>query len=1029
MPPTGMSITAPDRTEKRRGDLGPLCGIPEPVRMSTPARSPTVPMHLTIRSSLLMIALLGVLACSEAIGADAAPAAERGAAQRVVISPKPGQVVRSHQPRIRVRSRALSGVLNARLNGVQIGDYFALPRHGVRTLPASVSYGLRRGKNVLAVRVRRRGKAPRHATVRFFVRGKGPLIGAGRDRRVVVGSDVGLYGQAKGVGAAPSKLRWKVVTAPAPLEPAQGSPSPAEITSPDGPTAGFRPTALGSYVVRLTHGSGRSATSDRVRLDAVPPNPLVPIETMRLDGSMIGAIKVGDHVYPAGAVLHVLVLDRRTLAPISNTGYNSHEDERLHADIAKLDDSELVIVSVAGNLAQSNPRARLPIDELLNRIGVPGQLCGSTDNCVPLPGQYSAIGIPGMKVGDGDWNNRTNVEHPTAGLNGGLQGYLSPDQYLNYGFVPAEREPFTYGGKEVAPCASGTICEPTHLGYRLEVRDAHTLEPEAGGFQIFDTDGYGMTAAQQTAETDRMTAALKAVPAGDLITIQVVSNRERGESRYPAPVGPIDKASMVKLADAVADAGGTRNAFNRTALQTGAPASGGATYTLVGWAGAGEGAGAEAAAGLDGAGDAPLLSGVLRPGRDSEFRPAEITYSTANPQTLQNLLVAKPTGAWPLDDDPGAMRAISYLGSTDQRLGPDPRSAYWTQSFGESTTNSIIAGLKSVPYPSDASFTQDQFEAARAELIKELGWVGNVRTYLKNLSTPFADNALPSWVAAQKIADRVYDDADRPGDEVAFRWVEFTRIILGLFGPATHEVTAVVGHLLDLGSWMYGADANGAPTDREVRTKADDLGAELVEQAQQAQATYDRMGDVIVSDYAKLSVVGPNGGCNASSPSCPPELAFSTADRIAASSNVYRSVERLAYTKLLPLGYHVLSLLPYEGKAPPYPPNYKCQAFHPWIDDYTDKAPYASTSLLRELDPAGQDNVWDPFVLSKPPSDWSTHGTPPSNELLDRMFGPVSLSGDPKVGGLGISPASLVQESEHYYWYGKRSEEERLCRW
>ena len=198
----------------------------------------------------------------------------------------------------------------------RIGDHFGLPRHGVRTLPASVSYGLRRGKNVLAVRVRRRGKAPRRATVRFFVRGKGPLIGAGRDRRVVVGSDVGLYGQAKGVGAAPSKLHWKVVTAPAPLEPAQGSPSPAEITSPDGPTAGFRPTALGSYVVRLTHGSGRSATSDRVRLDAVPPNPLVPIETMRLDGSMIGAIKVGDHVYPAGAVLHVLVLDRRTLAPI-----------------------------------------------------------------------------------------------------------------------------------------------------------------------------------------------------------------------------------------------------------------------------------------------------------------------------------------------------------------------------------------------------------------------------------------------------------------------------------------------------------------------------------------------------------------------------------------------------------------------------------------------------------------------------------------------------------------------------------------
>ena len=74
-----------------------------------------------------------------------------------------------------------------------------------------------------------------------------------------------------------------------------------------------------------------------------------------------------------------------------------------------------MIVSAAGNLAQSNPRARLPIDELLNRIGVPGQALRLDVDCVPLPGQYSAIGVPGMKVGDGDWNYRTNAEHPTAG--------------------------------------------------------------------------------------------------------------------------------------------------------------------------------------------------------------------------------------------------------------------------------------------------------------------------------------------------------------------------------------------------------------------------------------------------------------------------------------------------------------------------------------------------------------------------------------------------------------------------------------
>ena len=434
-----------------------------------------------------------------------------------------------------------------------------------------------------------------------------------------------------------------------------------------------------------------------------------------------------------------------------------------------------------------------------------------------------------------------------------------------------------------------------------------------------------------------MTAALKAVPAGDLITIQVVSNRERGESRYPAPVGLIDKASMVKLADAVADAGGTRNAFNRTARQTGAPASGGATYTLVGWAGAGEGAGLKPPPASTG----PVMCRCSRassvpattpspPGRDHT--------STANPQTLQNLQLAKPTGAWPLDADPGAQRAISYLAR------PTSGSARPAERLLDAGVRRVDDELdhrrpESVPYPSDASFTQDQFEIARAELIKELGWVGNVRTYLKNLSTPFADNALSSWVAAQKIADRVYDDADRPGDEVAFRWVEFTRIILGLLGPVTHEVTAVVGHLLDLGIWMYGADANGASTYREVRTKADDL-------VPPRRAGPAGAGDLRPDGRRhRQRLREAERGRAQRRLQCvltqlPAGAGVQLGDRIAASADVYRSVERLAYTKLLPLGYHVFALNPYEGKAPPYPPNYNCN-FHPWKDDYTDKAPYA----------------------------------------------------------------------------------------
>lgn len=983
-----------------------------------------------IRPNLRWSLLAIVLVAAAAPAASAAGSTERAGPKRVVVTPRQGQVFGAHRVKIKVRARGLSGVLGVRLNGERIGGSFSRPRHGVRKLQASISYGLKRGRNVLKVRVRRRGKPPRRARVRFRVRrdSKLAMVGAGRDRRVAIGSPVPLDGAAAGLGASPAKLRWKVVDAPDPLGPTQGDPPPlAGLTSPTGPDAMFEPPALGSYVVKLSHGSGPGAVSDRVRVDAVPPNPLVSVNTERYNAGQeaFSGIEVGGQLYAndLGKRLQVLVLDRKTLAPVANQSFQPEKGDRLAGLIESLDDTDLVIVSSQGS-THDVERAISGFDDLLKLIGVPGKLCG--DDCIPGAGAFSAIGVPGLKAGEGDWSLRGTTA--TATDNGGMVGYLSPDQYLNYGFVPSEREQFRYGAREVPWCNPGPSCISDYIGYKIEVRDAHTLAPGPGDGEFYPTNGRTLNDDAKTLWANRMADALNAVPKGDLVTIQVASNRLPSEATYPPPVGKVGKAAMSRLADAVARVGGTPNAFNRAALTSGVPESGGAVYTLLGWAGAEPGEGVEAAAGVDGAGDAPVISGVLRPGNDSEFRPAEVMESADNPHILQDLIVKPPTGAWPLDDDPGAKQAISYLGSTDQRLGPDPRSAYWTQSFDEATTNAIIAGLKSVPYPSGASFTEEQFEAARAELVKELGWVGNVRTYLTNLSKPFADNALPSWVAAQKIADQIYDDVNKPQDEVAMKWVEFTRIILGLLGPLTHEVTGVIGHLLDLGVWAYGASQSGAPTYDEVKVKADELGAELVEQAQQAQATYARMGDVIVSDYEKLALIGQYGGCNASSPGCPPELALSNADRIAASADAYRSIERVAYTKLLPLGYHMFALKPYDGRVAPFPPNYQCGFYFPW-GDYGSNRPYASWALLEDLAPVGGSNTWAPFVFSAPPGISTQHGSPPGNDLLERMFDPVSRSGNPKAGGLGMSREQLSYEADHDYWFGSESAEARRCGW
>ena len=73
------------------------------------------------------------------------------------------------------------------------------------------------------------------------------------------------------------------------------------------------------------------------------------------------------------------------------------------------------------------------------------------------------------------------------------------------------------------------------------------------------------------------------------------------------------------------------------------------TYALVGWQGAGEGEGAEAAADVEGEGDAPELSGVLRPDHESLLRPEE---GDSSPDALTELVMKEPTTKWPLETNP-----------------------------------------------------------------------------------------------------------------------------------------------------------------------------------------------------------------------------------------------------------------------------------------------------------------------------------------------------------------------------------------
>src|SRR5204862_15961 len=157
--------------------------------------------------------------------------------------------------------------------------------------------------------------------------------------------------------------------------------------------------------------------------------------------------------------------------------------------------------------------------------------------------------------------------------------------------------------------------------------------------------------------------------------------------------------------------------------------------------------------------------------------------------------------------------------------------------------------------------------------------------------------------AAQRTADQIYLDARQPTDETSLRWTEFASLILKLLGPVTASISSEIAGLMDFGVWMAGASQQGRPGGDEVRFKADEVGSELIKQGQQAQATYQRIGDIVVSDYHKLREVGANAFCNDSS--CDRRFAFTEREKTEVSVSIARGIQRILYEKLLPLGFNV----------------------------------------------------------------------------------------------------------------------------
>ena len=826
-----------------------------------------------------------------------------------------------------------------------------------------------------------------------------------------------------------------------------GAPGPG-LSDPAAQRPSFRPDVPGRYTLRLTARGRSIRTRSRSRLfrprrwsrsrpwlthpgpegfDPVPIGIRVGTKCSTDDKKGIVSVDSGCEyltTFFKDDWLQVLVLDRETLGFVSNKTYTCSSypfncGSQVAGDLKKLDDTKLVI-------AVSQPGFTHPYDlqAALGSIGFPNLSAEQKFALSNAPGGVvSVIGVPGLRAGQA---HARIVPDGEAGA-GEMNGYLTPDQYFNFTWLPMERVPFDTRAPGFPETQNvivvgtqifrGDITGPTsnYAGFQVVVLDGHTLDQRAA--QVFVTSALHDDAVNPT--INQMADFLGSeVRPGDVVLIS--STR-----RYPLQellANLADPAAKSKLASAIASVGGTRDAFNRCAGDFHCQG-----YALVGWGGAGEGNGQETSTQKDPSTGDARIRGVLAPDRLSLFKPVTASALDEPPEALAGLMVQAPgKEEWPLDGDPGAQKAIAYIGSHHDRLGQDPRSAYWTQPFDQATWSAIARQVHDLDYPGAGNgFSEDEFKSARNELVQEITWVGDVRAYLKDLSSPFADTGITSWANLTTITDKVKDALKPPDQRMQMLVLDVVGGVLSIGGVAGGPVVEFVSVAYETTLQYLTQDRDGGDAET-ITGNANELAARLVSSLQDARAGFRNLGNIIVSDYDKLKTVGTLGGCSSTSANCPPEWQFSQRDQQQASAATYKSIESEFSQELMRLAFPAYTLNPRgnhrapNGQVSNDAKDFPCfgrgvlPAFYPFRNEPDN----GQVALLQELHgkptPAANftSERYDVLALGNL-SDLSIipinlDPNMPPRAVLGRMFGPLDKTLDPKAGGLGINKADFM---------------------
>lgn len=864
--------------------------------------------------------------------------ADAGKRKRPVLTPKVGaKYVAGERVNLTVKAHRHDDV-RALLNGVDVGGEIEQNRgKRRRRVQLSRSHGLRYGRNKVRVTVNRFHGGRKVRTVWFRVRGRKPLVGAGRDRALAPKARIQLRSESLARrGAGPLRHGWRVVGA---------GRRAATLSDRRSATPTFAARRPGTYKLRARVRTEDGAVgTDRLRLRVDPP-PALELDTMAQDDDGNWGIRVGEKVYPAeqGAWLQVLAIDGSDGTKKWNRSYPCPDTtprtiviciSDVKRDIKELKQDALVIAS---NQPEGGGTGAAPVDAALALKALkPATQHFPVKNPPDLVrGTYSALGV----VGGPSTAHSAPVNEPGAGR---IEGLLIRNNNLDYGFVGTEEIDFDTQAEGSSDTRS--VISVGAKSYAAEVGDSkggfHVVtvdnrDPSSGSSSWFDTGGKRGSAAM--GEVRRLHSTLAAaVRGGKLVFLSTIGRPALAADAYE----DLDRGALYEairaLASRIQSVGGTRGEFFR---QIDAGLSGGRTsYTLVGQ-GAETGAGiGEQSFGKDmseGEPNASPLAGELtRSSFDYSFQVGRVFgHEPLKPvgkdvgELLVETVYSKPTTPWPGSGDSGRQSAIAWIGK-QAGLGDDPRTAYYTRPYTAESwarTRRTITALDASGLPEGIEAAD--FEWARQQLLREIDWLEQTYSFVRTLATPYAKNAVSSWADLTAAAAKVNSEVKVPPDDQVGMAVG-TVFDLAREGaeniPEIGEGLMVANKLYDgvLEVIDYFADPDQDPAG-EFEVKVAEAGQKLANRLQDAQDTLTTsFARVLVADYGKLRTVGT---CSAGGAECAAGWQVTNDDLVRMGQALRASLRGTFYAALLParfdlwaiaLSSNVPDASKYWGKSP-----------------------------------------------------------------------------------------------------------------